>query len=76
MCLFISRRFVALVIFALSLISLDAQEGVKSFTLQEALDHASENAYQKISSDFDVASAKKKIWETIATGLPQVDFSS
>lgn len=76
MCLFISRRLLVLVVFSFFLIRIDAQVQVKSYTLQEALDHASENAYQKISSDYDVASAKKKIWETIATGLPQVDFSS
>lgn len=44
-----------------------------SFTLQEAIDYAMANAYQKISADYDVESAKKKLWESIAIGLPQVD---
>jgi outer membrane protein TolC len=46
-----------------------------SFTLQQAMSYASQHAFQKISSDFDVASARKKIWETFATGLPQVDLN-
>jgi len=47
-----------------------------SFSLEEAMNYASKHAYQKVSSEFDIKSAKKKIWETIATGLPQVDFSA
>lgn len=46
-----------------------------AFSLEEAMNYASENAFEKISSDYDVTSARKKIWETIASGLPQVDFS-
>ncbi len=46
-----------------------------AFSVKEAMNYASEHAYQKISSDFDVESAKKKVWETIASGLPQADFS-
>ena len=46
------------------------------FSVDEAMDYAAVHAYQKISSDYDVASARKKIWETIASGLPQVDFSA
>jgi outer membrane protein TolC len=47
-----------------------------SFSLEEAMAYASDHAYQKISSEYDVKSARKKIWETIASGLPQVDFSA
>ncbi|WP_291855897.1 TolC family protein [Marinilabilia sp.] len=47
-----------------------------SLTLEQAMEYASAHAYQKISSEYDVASAKKKIWETIASGLPQIDFSA
>jgi outer membrane protein TolC len=47
-----------------------------SFSLDEAMHYASTHAFQKISSDYDVASAKKKIWETIASGLPQIDASA
>lgn len=51
-------------------------EDTLSFTIEQAIEYASVHAYQKISSEYDVASAKKKIWETIASGLPQVDFSA
>lgn len=63
--------------FLFSLLNLGAQTNhdTLSFSLEEAMTYASQNAYQKISSDYDVASAKKKIWETIASGLPQIDFS-
>ncbi len=47
-----------------------------SFSLQEAIDYAMDNAYQKISADYDVEAAKKKLWESIAIGLPQVDGSA
>ncbi|MGM0375941.1 MAG: TolC family protein [Bacteroidota bacterium] len=63
--------------FLFSVLNLGAQtnQDTLSFSLEEAMTYASQNAYQKISSDYDVASAKKKIWETIASGLPQIDFS-
>lgn len=63
-------------LFCCFFISARAQQHNASFTLEQALTYASEHAYQKINSDFDVAAARKKIWETIASGLPQVDFSS
>ncbi|MFO8001893.1 MAG: TolC family protein [Marinilabilia sp.] len=46
-----------------------------AISLEEALDYASRHAFEKISSEYDVASAREKIWETIASGLPQIDFS-
>ncbi len=46
-----------------------------TFSLEEAMNYASKNAFQKISSEFDMESAQKKIWETIAGGLPQVDLT-
>ena len=57
-------------------ITANAQQNNSSYSLEQALTYASEHAYQKINSDFDVAAARKKIWETIASGLPQVDFTS
>lgn len=46
------------------------------FSLEEAMSYASKHAYQKISSELDIQSARKKLWETIASGLPQIDFSA
>jgi len=47
-----------------------------SLSLQEAIDYAMINAYQKQNADYDVEAAHKKLWETIAIGLPQVDGSA
>jgi outer membrane protein TolC len=55
--------------------SVVAQELKHSLSLEQALEYASEHGYTNISSNYDVEAAQKKIWETVATGLPQVDFS-
>lgn len=44
-----------------------------SFSLEEAVDFATKHAYQIISSNHDLRRAKKKIWETTAMGLPQIN---
>ena len=64
-----------IVAFIVNLSSVTAQEVKHSFTLEQALEYASEHGYTNISSNYDVEAAQKKIWETVATGLPQVDFS-
>lgn len=43
-----------------------------SFSLQQALDYATENAFQSKSATYDIEAAEKKVWEYIAIGLPQV----
>ena len=43
-----------------------------SFSLQQAIDHALQNNYSAINSGKDIEAAKKKKWETIASGLPQI----
>jgi len=49
-----------------------AQESVK-LTLQDALKMALQNNTNILNSDLDLKIAQKKVWETIATGLPQID---
>lgn len=49
-----------------------AQVDSLSFTLQEALDYATDNAFQSKSATYDIQAAEKKVWEYIAMGLPQV----
>lgn len=44
-----------------------------SFSLEDAVDFATKHAYQIISSNHDLRRAKKKIWETTAMGLPQIN---
>ncbi|MDQ2180596.1 TolC family protein [Marinifilum sp. D714] len=47
-----------------------------NFTLAEAQEYALENSYTVKGTDYDLQVARKKVWETIADGLPQVDFSA
>src|SRR5665648_1013617 len=49
-----------------------AQETVK-LSLQDALEMALQNNTDILNSDLDLKIAQKKVWETIATGLPQID---
>ncbi len=50
----------------------DAQEGKVTFSLDEALQYATQHSYVLQNSMKDVAIAEKKVWETISIGLPQV----
>ena len=53
----------------------NAQENTSksySFSLQQAIEHALQNNYSAINSGRDIDAAKKKKWETIASGLPQI----
>ncbi len=45
------------------------------FTLKQAQDYAVLNSYQTLAASKDVEKAQKKVWETIAIGLPQVAAS-
>ncbi|WP_321286491.1 TolC family protein [uncultured Sunxiuqinia sp.] len=63
------------------LLFLIASSGVKAqdefdFTLAEAQEYALSNSYVIRNSKLDVDAAKKKVWETIAMGLPQVSGTS
>jgi len=46
-----------------------------SFTLDEAIAFALENNYKAINANRDIVDAQKQKWETIATGLPQINGS-
>jgi outer membrane protein TolC len=50
-----------------------AQEQTYNFTLEEAIAFALENNYSAVNADRDILDAKKQKWETIATGLPQIN---
>ena len=50
-----------------------SQETPNSFSLQEAIDYALENNRTALNAARDIEAAKKQKWETIATGLPQVN---
>lgn len=48
-----------------------SQESLK-FSLTEAQEYAANNSYVVRNSGLDVTKAQKKVWETIAMGLPQI----
>ncbi len=47
-----------------------------SFSLEEAIAYAEQHAYEVVSAGYEMQQAKKKIWETIAIGLPQVNVAA
>ena len=54
-----------------------AQSGINGkFTLVEAQNYALEHSYSVKGTDYDLQVAKKKVWETIADGLPQIDATA
>ncbi|WP_445731136.1 TolC family protein [Mariniflexile sp.] len=52
-----------------------SQENKQSFTLQEAIDFALKNNRTAKIATLDVEAAKQQKWETISTGLPQINAS-
>jgi len=62
------------VILAITCNILVAQEVKKhSFSLAEATSYARIHSYISKNADLDIISARKQVWESISTGLPQVD---
>lgn len=54
-------------------VPLKAQDTPSSFTLDEAIAYALEHNYDAINASRDLFDAQKQKWETIATGLPQIE---
>ncbi|MGB5376353.1 TolC family protein [Muriicola sp.] len=50
-----------------------SQETPASYTLNEAITYALENNYSAINAERDIIDAQKQKWETIASGLPQIN---
>jgi len=59
------------VMFLLGTFAVGAQEPVK-LSLQDAVKLAMQNNTNILNSDLDLKIAQKKVWETIASGLPQI----
>lgn len=57
----------------LSFISVSAQEIPVRFSLEEAIAYALEHNYSAVNAGRDLVDAQKQKWETIATGLPQIN---
>lgn len=67
------RHFTVFVLALFSLCFSVAQEIPTQFSLDEAIQFALENNYSAINAGRDMEDAQKQKWETIATGLPQID---
>jgi outer membrane protein TolC len=50
-----------------------SQDATAAFSLQEAIDYALENNRASKNASRDIEAAEKQKWETISTGLPQID---
>lgn len=72
------RKLIVLHMFALFAVAGWSQEVTQQptdsvFTLQTAIDYAMEHNYDVQKAELEVLKAKKKVWETTAMGLPQVN---
>lgn len=69
-------RFISLCLFALFMsVTVKAQDLPVQFSLEEAIAFALEHNYSAVNASRDLVDAQKQKWETIATGLPQIDGS-
>ena len=68
------KRYTILIILVTAFISGYSQTVMK-FSLQEALDYATEHNYDIMKSEKDVEAAKQKVKENMAYGFPQVNSS-
>ncbi|MFA6924294.1 MAG: TolC family protein [Bacteroidales bacterium] len=69
----ITLIFVGLIINLNSYSQQNKKDSVFSFTLKQAQDYALQNNPIIKNANLDIESAKKKIWETTAIGLPQIN---
>ncbi|WKB79861.1 TolC family protein [Cellulophaga lytica] len=67
------KRSLTLVLLLLGIQMGFSQDKPTSFSLQEAINYALEHNYSAINADRDIEDAQKQKWETIASGLPQVN---
>ena len=69
-------RFLSLCLIALLMpLAGPAQDLPVQFSLEEAIAYALEHNYGSVNASRDLVDAQKQKWETIATGLPQIDGS-
>ncbi|WP_435182310.1 TolC family protein [Cellulophaga omnivescoria] len=67
------KRSLTLVLLLLGIQMGFSQDKPTSFSLQEAINYALEHNYSAINADRNIEDAQKQKWETIASGLPQVN---
>lgn len=67
-----NKTFLVIIITLLPFVGF-SQEVPQSFSLQEAIDFALQNNRTAINASRDIKAAEAQKWETIATGLPQLN---
>ena len=68
------KKIILILLFILSASIVNAQENkTYSFSLEEAIIFALDSNYTAMNARRDIAAAIKQKWETIATGLPQIN---
>lgn len=67
------KRSLTLLLLLLGIQMVFSQDRPTSFTLQEAINYALQHNYSAINAERDIEDAQKQKWETIASGLPQIN---
>ncbi|TMM32415.1 TolC family protein [Polaribacter aestuariivivens] len=67
------KKYIYILSFFAFIQTINAQEKIMNFSLQEAIDFALENSYNTRAAKNDINSAKEKVWETTTIGLPQIN---
>lgn len=67
------KKLILILLCVLASVPIEAQETTQSFSLEEAIAYALENNRNIKNAARDVEAAKEQKWETISTGLPQID---
>jgi outer membrane protein TolC len=65
--------FYLFVLFIIPILGWSQEDGLHVYSLHEAIDYAKIHNYDYINAQTDIEIAEKKVWETTAIGLPQVD---
>jgi outer membrane protein len=69
------NKIILTLLFFTSLLQAQEEKKTYSFSLDQAISHATSNNRQAINASRDIEMAKKKKWETTALGLPQINGS-
>ncbi len=69
-----TKTIISILLFLIS-ITVFSQQETKHFSLQEAIDYALEHNRTAKNAQRDIEAAKQQKWETISTGLPQINAS-
>lgn len=69
------NKIILTLLFLASILQAQEEKKAYSFSLDQAISHATANNRQAINASRDIEMAKKKKWETTASGLPQINGS-